>query len=118
MVVIPTSTHVYMHYEASLTDRFFYLLTLIGIVLLVFWRYRGDVVHANSHPFLLTTTDLFDEDSIDWTPAEGHVLLPELPPDNEPPPADAAPAPGEDAPTEDPVDGRTDEGSFLPPGSV
>jgi hypothetical protein len=118
MVVIPTSTHVYMHYEASLTDRFFYLLTLIGIALLFFWRYRGDVVHANSHPFLLTTTDLFDEEAMDWTPAEGHVLLPELPADDEPPPADAAPSPGEDAPTEDPVDGGTDEGSFLPPGSV
>ena len=54
MVVIPTSTHVHLHYEASTSDKFFYLLTLVGIGLLVFWRRRGDVVHANTHPFLDT----------------------------------------------------------------
>ncbi len=79
MVVVPTSTHVHLHYETSTSDKFFYLLTIVGIGLLVFWRRRGDVVHANTHPFLLTATDLFDEDGIDWT-AEGWTRRRPTPP--------------------------------------
>ena len=53
MVIIPTDTHVRLHYEASKLDRVSYLLTLGGIVFLVFLRRRGDVRHANAHPFLV-----------------------------------------------------------------
>ena len=144
MVVIPTSNHVRLHYEASNSDKFFYLLTIAGIVLLVVWRRSGDVVHANAHPFLLTSTDLFDEGSVDWTPAQGLSVLVDQPPpnpedrlddepppnpedrlDDEPPPADAAPSPGDAPPgsaagdggSRGPGDGRG-EGSFAPPDSL
>ena len=69
MVVIPTSTSVHMHYEPSTSDRFFYFLTLVGIGLLVLWRYRGDVRHRNVHPFVTTGPS-------DWTPAGGASATP------------------------------------------
>jgi hypothetical protein len=42
MVVIPTDTHVRMEFERSRSDMFFYGLTLLGIVLAIFARFRGD----------------------------------------------------------------------------
>jgi hypothetical protein len=42
MVVIPTDTHVRMAFERSRSDLFFYGLTLIGIVLAIFVRFRGN----------------------------------------------------------------------------
>jgi 6-pyruvoyl-tetrahydropterin synthase related domain len=51
MVVVPTSTNVHLTYERSKLDYFAYFLTLVGIGFLVFMRYRGDVRHANTHPF-------------------------------------------------------------------
>jgi hypothetical protein len=57
MVVIPRSTHVRLHYDMSSLDRVAYLLTLIGICLLFFWRYRGDIVHRSEHPFLVLAAD-------------------------------------------------------------
>jgi hypothetical protein len=39
MVVVPTSTEVSMHFQASFVDRFAYLLTILGFVgLFVMWR--------------------------------------------------------------------------------
>ncbi len=43
MVVVPTDNEVRLSYERSGSDLFFYLLTLAGIGLLIFWRVRGDV---------------------------------------------------------------------------
>ncbi|CAB4833699.1 unannotated protein [freshwater metagenome] len=74
MVVIPTSTHVRLHYEASTKDQLFYLVSLLGVLLMVFWRFRGDVKHRSPHPFLLAATEPFDEDSFDWTPTAGHPV--------------------------------------------
>jgi hypothetical protein len=51
MVVIPTSTNVSMHYDRSSLDLAAYLLTLIGIGVLVFFRRRGDVQHPSADPF-------------------------------------------------------------------
>jgi hypothetical protein len=51
MVVVPTSTDVHLTYERSTLDYLAYLLTLIGIGMLIFMRIRGDVRHANTHPF-------------------------------------------------------------------
>ena len=51
MVVVPTSTDVHLTYERSNLDYFAYLLTFLGIGLLIFMRIRGDVRHANTHPF-------------------------------------------------------------------
>src|SRR6478735_1308622 len=51
MVVVPTSTHVRLHYERSTLDDVAYVLTLIGIVLLVFFRIHGDVRHRGESPF-------------------------------------------------------------------
>ena len=79
MVVVPTSTHVRLHYEASGSDRMFYVVTLLGFLLMGFWRWRGDVKHRNAHPFLLVASDPFDDATYDWTPADGlQVPLDEL----------------------------------------
>ncbi len=51
MVVVPTSTHVRLHYERTTSDYVAYLLTLIGIALLVFFRIRGNVRHRGMSPF-------------------------------------------------------------------
>jgi 6-pyruvoyl-tetrahydropterin synthase related domain len=51
MVVVPTSNDVTLAYERSSLDYIAYLLTLLGIAFLVFLRFRGDVRHANTHPF-------------------------------------------------------------------
>ena len=40
MVVIPTDTHVRLAFERSTTDLFFYGLTVLGIVLALFARFR------------------------------------------------------------------------------
>ena len=67
MVVIPTSTNVRLHYEPSLLDRFAYLLTLGGIVMLVWFRRRGDAHLAPVHSFEPSARRADDE----WTrPAE------------------------------------------------
>ena len=41
MVVVPTSEDVSLTFDRSTSDLFFYVLTLAGIVLLVFFRVRG-----------------------------------------------------------------------------
>ncbi|MEO5724100.1 MAG: hypothetical protein ABIQ39_05010, partial [Ilumatobacteraceae bacterium] len=51
MVVVPTSTHVRLHYERSTLDYTAYALTLLGIGLLIYFRIRGDVKHHGEHPF-------------------------------------------------------------------
>jgi len=43
MVVVPTDTHVRLYYQNSKTDLFFYGLTVVGLVMAVFFRIRGDV---------------------------------------------------------------------------
>ena len=51
MIVVPTQTQVELTYDSrSGLDWFFYLLTAAGIALCVFWRFRGDVVHASEVP--------------------------------------------------------------------
>jgi hypothetical protein len=50
MVVVPTDTTVRLHFERSMLDHFAYLLTIIGIAVLVWFRRRGDVVHATANP--------------------------------------------------------------------
>ena len=51
MVVVPTSKDVHLTYERSRLDYAAYLLTFLGIAMLIFMRIRGDVRHANTHPF-------------------------------------------------------------------
>ncbi len=51
MVVVPTSKNVHLTYERSNLDYLAYVLTFLGIGLLIFMRIRGDVRHANTHPF-------------------------------------------------------------------
>ena len=51
MVVVPTSTHVRLHFERSTLDDVSYVLTLIGIVLLIFFRIHGDVRYRSESPF-------------------------------------------------------------------
>jgi hypothetical protein len=75
MVVVPTSTHVHMHYDMSTLDKGSYALTLIGIGMLVWMRRRGDVEHHGEHPFFdgddeVTGDDQGDDDQGDH---EGEV---------------------------------------------
>jgi hypothetical protein len=65
MVVVPTSTHVYLHYDASTLDKASYFITFLGILLLIFWRWKGDVRHRSPHPFLTAAAD--DDDADDWS---------------------------------------------------
>jgi len=65
MVVIPSSTHVRLHYEASTSDQVYYLLTFIGFGWLIFWRIKGDAKHRNTHPFLVNAQDDWDDDDLD-----------------------------------------------------
>jgi hypothetical protein len=51
MVVVPTSTHVRLYYARSSLDVVAYALTLLGIALLIFLRFRGDVRHRGESPF-------------------------------------------------------------------
>ena len=76
MVVIPRSTHVYMHYETSNSDYFFYFVTLVGIGLLVFWRRRGDVRHRSAHPFLILPDD---DDWVEPTSTPRELLVAAVP---------------------------------------
>jgi hypothetical protein len=41
MVVVPTSNDVRLHYSSATIDKVAYLLTLIGIVIVVYWWRRG-----------------------------------------------------------------------------
>ena len=43
MVVVPTANEVSLSFERSRSDLVFYVLTLLGIGLLVLFRIRGDV---------------------------------------------------------------------------
>ncbi|MET0911582.1 MAG: hypothetical protein ABWZ99_19100, partial [Ilumatobacteraceae bacterium] len=47
MVVVPTSNEVTLTYGRSSLDIFFYGLTLFGILLCFYWRWRGDVVYPD-----------------------------------------------------------------------
>ncbi|MEN9821607.1 MAG: hypothetical protein RLZ04_33, partial [Actinomycetota bacterium] len=69
MVVVPTSTSVRLEYSSSGIDKGAWVLTLIGIGLLFVWRRRGDVVHANAHPYLVDDLDDESDDEAEWEPA-------------------------------------------------
>ncbi len=75
MVVVPTSTDVHLTYERSNLDYFAYLLTFLGIGLLIFMRIRGDVRHANTHPFG-NATDGMVSGWHDWDPPYEGALDP------------------------------------------
>jgi hypothetical protein len=51
MVVVPTEQDVELSFERSGLDITAYLLTLLGLVMLVVWRRMGDVQHRTAHPF-------------------------------------------------------------------
>ena len=73
MVVVPTSTDVHLTYGRSRLDYFAYLLTLAGIGMLIVMRIRGDVRHANTHPFgNASEAPEFQWD--DWEPRSEPVL--------------------------------------------
>jgi hypothetical protein len=50
MVVVPTDTHVRLHYEESTSDRVFYGVTAAGIVTAIVLRVRGDVTFPGLQP--------------------------------------------------------------------
>jgi hypothetical protein len=56
MVVVPTDNEVSLHHGRSASDIGFYVLTLIGIGLLVFFRIRGDENFADG-PYVVGAAD-------------------------------------------------------------
>jgi hypothetical protein len=62
MVVIPTSNNVHLTYERSGLDYGAYVLTFLGIAFLILLRIRGDVRHANAHPF----GQVFEPAGFEW----------------------------------------------------
>jgi hypothetical protein len=73
MVVVPTATDVHLTYGRSQLDYIAYLLTFVGIAMLIVMRIRGDVRHANSHPFG-TASDAPEFQWDDWEPRSEPVL--------------------------------------------
>jgi hypothetical protein len=81
MVVIPTSTNVHLTYERSQLDYFAYLLTFIGIGMLIFMRVRGDVRHANAHPFG-ASSDSSEFEWDDWEADPEPLMADPTPPES------------------------------------
>ena len=70
MVVVPTAQQVRLHYEPAAIDRVAYVLTLVGVLLLIWFRRRGDVEHASAYPFdLLGATPRTEAVADDGLPA-------------------------------------------------
>ena len=81
MVLIPRSTHVSLTFERSTMDYVAYLLSVVGIVLLVMLRRRGDVA---VDPVVVTTgpTPPDDDRGVETTVGEpGLTKAPERSPD-------------------------------------
>jgi hypothetical protein len=90
MVVIPTDTHVRMEFERSRTDLFFYGLTLLGIALAIFARFRG----GWNFPRLATTAGGAPPPPLPLLPPAAELGPP--PPPSVPPLAHALPPPQPD----------------------
>ncbi len=100
MVVVPTSTNVHLTYERSNLDYFAYLLTFIGIAMLIVMRIRGDVRHANAHPFGNESDPIafpWDE----WDPTSDELLV------------DPTPSQQWQVETDDPLDADLDAESLV-----
>jgi 6-pyruvoyl-tetrahydropterin synthase related domain len=52
MVVVPTDTEVTLEYQRSRIDYAAYLVTLLGVVFLVWWRRRGDPDLSDPEPLV------------------------------------------------------------------
>jgi hypothetical protein len=60
MVVVPTTTDVRLEYGRTSIDYVAYVLTLLGVALLVLMRRRGDPLYTTASPIpeaVLVTTD-------------------------------------------------------------
>lgn len=125
MVVVPTENHVRLHFERSTLDDVSYLLTLIGIVLLIFFRVHGDVRHRGESPFdpqpvlapagpapgTLAVTEPAPDQGDDWPwlsessdPSPPAEMPPEMSPDDADPTVPVAMG-EEGAPEREPGDG-------------
>jgi hypothetical protein len=111
MVVVPTDTHVRLEFERSTTDLFFYGLTILGIALALFARFRdwhypklvptGDGAPAPLLPSGPGGQATSDVDAADWAPrplppATGGEPPPPPPPPSALPLAPALPPPPPD----------------------
>ncbi len=117
MVVIPTDTHVRLEFERTNTDLFFYGMTVVGIALAVFARFRdwnfpklapplAAGMSAAPPPGWPSPSAGTDIDDITWAPGPG-------PPGNDgeppppPPPASAPMAPALPPPPPDDQSGSS-----------
>jgi len=105
MVVVPNSTHVHLTYGRSGLDILSYVLTFLGIGLLIFWRVRGPFSYAGAPAGLSLP--------VDATPLDDDLWAARFPADTVPPmdagPPDAGTSDADPTPTgmqsgEDPVD--------------
>jgi hypothetical protein len=77
MVVVPTANTVTMTFERSTIDYVAYVLTLIGIGLMILLRRRGDVTFVRESPIrarLAYSPGAWDDDNADPTPLAGESL--------------------------------------------
>ena len=86
MVVVPTDTEVTLSYGRSSLDIFFYGLTLFGIALCFYWRWRGDVIYDDDRDDDDLDDDDLDVDDLDDDHLEPH---PDDDPNHRPDPFDA-----------------------------
>jgi hypothetical protein len=107
MVVVPTDNEVRLHYGRSGSELFFYVLTLAGIGLLVFFRLRGDEQFADTPAEGAVATD--DTFSL---PGPGYTEA-----DDEPaaPPPTGVPVVTEQPPNRSPVDAESSPWAPDPP---
>jgi len=126
MVVVPRSTHVELNYGHTKVDWITIMLTLAGIALCFFWRYRGDVRHAAEVPVAFARaggdpqdTDVPTDASTDGfdDAFSGGGTAPRPPPFPAPS-ADSWFEPGPDAPRWSGSADPTDPGGSEPPGAA
>jgi hypothetical protein len=99
MVVVPTDNEVRLHYGRSGSELFFYVLTLAGIGLLVFFRIRGDERFDDAEP-VTATDDTFSFSRPGYTEADDEfgAPLPDDPPAFTEPPPNRSPVDAESSP--------------------
>ncbi len=116
MVVVPTDTHVRLAYERSNSDLFFYGLTILGIALALFARFRdwnfpklapsgGSAPPPPPPGWPPAAPPGTDVDAVEWAP-QPQLPAPDGEPSRPPPPSSAPLAPALPPPPVD-TDDRT-----------
>ncbi len=119
MVVVPRSTHVELNYGHTKVDWITIMLTLAGIALCFFWRYRGDVRHNAEVPVAFARAGDGPRDdgaaSDEFGDAFSGDAAEPRPPPFSPPPSDSWSEPDSESAGWSGSDVPTDSGGSEPP---